>query len=190
MYVPEHLDDPNQLALRQKLDTITCDPTGYAAGTQPGPVTALRKEMPHSIQCICPAYRWERRSWDYNCHAFSLGFSTREEFWDARPKVEELLPESDFMTILIEQRVLDLRSRDRVQEGDLLLYYSGSELKHSGVVVRGRIRSKWGNGNMWEHLIGEVPLRYGDRVDPFNSPESQSVLRKYLVHVVSGRGHS
>ena len=143
MYLTEHLDNPDKLVLRQKLDEITYDPTGYGAGAQHGRVTALRQDMPHSIQCIYPAYRSERRSWDYNCHAFSLGLNTRAEFWEARPNAEELRPESDFMTILIKQRVLDRRSRDDVQERDLLLYYSGSELKHSGVIVRGRIRHEF-----------------------------------------------
>lgn len=143
----------------------------------------LAKSHPHSIQCVEHAFGAQRRTWDYNCHAFTLGLNKSEEFWDARPECDKGLPESDFMETLIEKGMLEPRSRDEPKDGDILVYYLKSSLKHSGILVdteRARIRSKWGPGHLWEHDIGEVPLNYGEVVIPFNPPNRSTILTLYL----------
>ena len=181
MYIAEQLAIPANDAFRLRLAKITNAPIGFRR--QLNLVQELKSEYPHTIQCIACAHGETRTTWDYNCHAFSLRLNSHEEFWNGRPKQDELLPESDFLENLIETQVLEPQSHSDVQQDDILVYYSEARIKHSGVLTQGWVQSKWGAGHLWKHMVAEVPATYGDRVVPFKPPVPSVVLEEYLAHV-------
>lgn len=167
------LETDQNIELRRKLGDVNTDPTGYAFGAISTIVEKLKAKFPHSLRCLAPKVPRDRRTWDFNCHAFSLRFHAREDFWNARPDVEERLPTGAFLETLISEGRLKPRSPADVSPGDLAVYFDDTEkVRHSGTVVVGdRIQSKWGNLHLWEHALAEVPLEYGSRVKFFEPPE-------------------
>jgi hypothetical protein len=63
------------------------------------------------------------------------------------------------------------------EEGDFAIYISGSsrfglEFEHIGTITaEGKVRSKWGRGNIYLHSIGSVPVEYGETVRFFRKSE-------------------
>jgi len=52
----------------------------------------------------------------------------------------------------------------------LAVYFNGSKVEHVGIVgSEGRITSKWGIGNLYEHQPMEVPYTYGKDVRYFSA---------------------
>jgi hypothetical protein len=183
MIEPHHLELPADHPLRQKLWQITDDPTRYGAGAQPDGVESLREQYPHSIKCLQPRFGYQRRTWDFNCHAFSLGLSSADEFWALRPQEDKLLPESDFVEELIQAGSLTARTQANFREGDVLVYYFESQIVHSGILVGELVHSKWGNGHLWEHKTPEVPAAYGEHVAAFELPCSEEILPRFREYI-------
>ncbi|PIV07906.1 hypothetical protein CO007_04040 [Candidatus Roizmanbacteria bacterium CG_4_8_14_3_um_filter_36_10] len=59
------------------------------------------------------------------------------------------------------------------QVEDLIIYYSGDtgeslRIKHSGFFLgNGKVRSKWGNGPIFEHDVFNIPFNYGEVINFF-----------------------
>jgi hypothetical protein len=63
----------------------------------------------------------------------------------------------------IEAKLLRPR-RVAAKVGDIVLYFADGVVKHAGIVIGpdGRISSKWGQAEVHEHGLWEVPIGYGD----------------------------
>ncbi len=179
MEFPTNLKDIGNPQLREKLGKLNVADPFFLCDIARTNIESLNYEIPHSLECLAAIDRADRKTWDFNCHAYSLGFHERNKFWNARPKKDERLPESAFMQKLIDKGVLKPRCSKHVQDGDIAIYFSGSKLKHSGVVVGARIRSKWGNLHRWDHEIADVPIEYGCTTKFYELPE-QDVLERFL----------
>lgn len=53
----------------------------------------------------------------------------------------------------------ECNNNDRV-----VVYFNGSEVTHFGLIDGEKIKSKWGSGLIWEHMLFEVPVTYGNTV--------------------------
>ena len=108
---------------------------------------------------------WQRRppSGQYNCHGLSFA-NRRTGIYDPTA-VEKVLKDDGYRTI----------KREEVEPGDLVVYYVGDEVTHSGVVlevVQGapetptlrelKIVSKWGQAGEYIHRTLEGPYAQHD----------------------------
>jgi len=86
----------------------------------------------------------------YNCHG--LTFASRRTAMEG-PAVEKLLSEDDYTEVTI----------DMVLPGDIVIYRSGPDVRHSGIVVRGfpelLILSKWGTAHEAIHGVDDCPYQ-------------------------------
>jgi len=66
-----------------------------------------------------------------------------------------------------------LKETPNPQVEDLIIYYSGDtgeslRIKHSGFFLgNGKVRSKWGNGPIFEHDVFNIPFNYGEVINFF-----------------------
>jgi len=151
-------------------------------------VTGLASDFGRHIQCIHKAIRAFKPPYpgspEINCHAYSLEIYDTEEF--LRILVE---PESPFMESLDEHGLLDEIPINDAAEGDLILYRSDDEtphseiagqILHSGRVTGPLIRSKWGQGSVYEHTVFAVPSGYGSDLRAYSPPSREDVVAAYL----------
>ncbi len=77
---------------------------------------------------------------------------------------------ADFAHWLIARGLLMPLRSDDAQAGDLVFYFEDGQFKHAGMITGdGRVVSKWGSGQLYEHDLYEVPDSYGDDVRYFAS---------------------
>ena len=165
--------------LRHRLYEITELYTGWEVHLQLAAIEELRVEMPHSVVLAQEAVLGEPRTYDFNCHAFSFGLYQQEAFWALRESRHDVLPTGQFVC----ERVLPAMSEIRLgvaRDHDLVLYFDGEELKHSGVVIDQGVESKWGTAHRWRHAALEVPLSFGDTLRCFRAPDAAAVVAAYL----------
>jgi hypothetical protein len=79
------------------------------------------------------------------------------------------------VAILLQSGALRCR-RSRARNGDVVLYFG--QPQHPGVIIDapGRIRSKWGQAEVHEHELWEVPLSYGNVAEAFVPPLAMRIL--------------
>ena len=71
----------------------------------------------------------------------------------------------DFAHWLVGNRLLTEVARADAGNGDLVFYFSAGEFRHAGLLrANGRVVSKWGTGNLYDHELFEVPESYGTDV--------------------------
>lgn len=86
----------------------------------------------------------------------------------------------DFMDWLAQGRLRELKRRAR---GALALYFEVDTWKHAGVFMGAeRVKSKWGQFNIYDHGTWEVPGSYGDRVKFFAMPAWEHALQLFLEY--------
>src|SRR6266446_8592286 len=62
--------------------------------------------------------------------------------------------------------VMWLTEIDQPTIGSLVLYFSGSDWKHVGIVTGpNRVTSQWGTFPIYEHDVCEIPASYGNQFD-------------------------
>jgi hypothetical protein len=75
---------------------------------------------------------------------------------------------ADFIHFLLDQNFLCECQYDSVSKDDLIMYFQNELFKHVGLVLgEDRVLSKWGEGYLYNHLIWEVPISYGNKVRYF-----------------------
>lgn len=149
--------------LRGALQTITEEHVGGAVGRQIAAVDQLRRRRRHAVRAIRSVDLDDPRSWRFNCHAYSLGYSTLELFWCLQESHPDAWPDSAFVTEYLLSEMVTVAPLD-ARDGDLVLYYQGATLTHSGVLRGELVASKWGRCHTWEHGLFEVPQSYGATV--------------------------
>ena len=158
-------------SLRAALQSITDEYAGLLVGQQVAKITALRVSNPHSIMVLEKARLGSRRTFAFNCHAFTFGLSKVDECWSAD---EDLSPDGTF----IMAKVIPMM--EERPEGGIVLYFEGDRITHSGRINRGVVISKWGAGHTWQHALWEVPTCYGSSVAYYQEPAAGAVKMAYL----------
>ena len=110
---------------------------------------------------------------EFTCFAFALGLVTwRKSAILLSQPVRPIISQAFLSEMLSES--IEVRARD-VTNGTVAIYQVGDEFVHAGIVHDGRIRSKWGNGYLWEHGEFEIPLDYGSNIRHFNVPGKKRI---------------
>ncbi len=88
----------------------------------------------------------------------------------ARHGQGEVFAGVDFAHWLIERGLLQPLRADEARAGDLVFYFDDGRFRHAGMLTAGgRVVSKWGTGQLYEHGLYEVPDNYGDDLRYFGS---------------------
>jgi hypothetical protein len=123
----------------------------------------------------------------YNCvmHAFGLIGWLEEPY---SPAFGRFYAATSFVRFLREGGHLRLREGHPLAE-DLVVYLRAGEVKHVGrLIALGRVTSKWGSGNLYEHDLWEVPASFGDEMAFFVSPPQGEIDEQFKAYY-DANGH-
>jgi len=70
-------------------------------------------------------------------------------------------------------------------DGSLVVYLSGDEPKHIGMMNSGRVVSKWGKNPVYNHKLLEMPTAYGDETRYYQKPTEQFITDRFIAFVRS-----
>jgi len=159
--------------LRQRLEEITERNQPEMHGEL---IEAARKLTPHSIELLTG----QNDSLRYNCVMFALGIQEDEDYLlMAEVCPDDVHANTKFIHFLVDSGYL---VECKVPyKGALIAYSEQGRFRHIGVVAQsGRIRSKWGMGHLYEHLVFEVPYSYGADICYFEPIDRETVLNAFF----------
>lgn len=146
-------------------------------------VAALADEYPHSIQIVAEAVLGDRETWAFNCHTYTFGLRGSQEV--LRFVTPTIFPNAAYVVSLIDNLLTE--TEDPVP-GDFAVYFNRGAVAHSGIWSRGRLRSKWGTGHVWEHALHEVPFSYGCEVRSFRAVTADRSIAAFVTFARAARG--
>lgn len=122
----------------------------------------IGREYPNSI-CIAESPHPIGR---YTCLMHVFHFTEKPEYIDiADYRLGRVYAGAEFAHWLIENERLTEVSQAEAQNGDLIVYFREGRFKHIGLwQPNGRVLSKWGIGNLYDHELFEIPESYGNDV--------------------------
>ena len=150
--------------LRQRLQELT---QNEDVDSHPHLLVMIAAEYPHTIDVAASPHPINR----YTClmHVFDL-MEKPEYIAIANWGLGNVFAGADFAHWLIDNDELTPLQADNAQAGDLVMYFRDGAFKHVGLLQgSGRVLSKWGQGNLYEHGVLEVPNSYGDDVRYYES---------------------
>ena len=169
----------NNLQLRKKIQEITDTYTGEKIGAQPRLIAELAAAYPHSITLLEEKKAGDPHSLQFNCHEYAFGLRDSKKVKRISLLYEDIFPDGHFVSWLIANALTET-SKGKLQQGDVVVYFSKSEATHSGLWVDGKIRSKWGGCHLWEHGLYEIPISYGSRLRFFQALPSKVSAEEFL----------
>ncbi len=87
---------------------------------------------------------------------------------------------ADFAHWLVARGLLMPLRPEEARGGDLVFYFSDGRFKHAGMLIEGgRVVSKWGTGQLYEHDLYEIPDHYGDELRYFASLSCESAIEHF-----------
>lgn len=98
-------------------------------------------------------------------HVFD--FAEKEDYAAiATSGLGKIFAAGDFVHWLLDHNLLVEITQNEAREGDIVVYFNEpGRFKHAGrILENGRVVSKWGIGNLYEHEVSEVPESYGNIV--------------------------
>jgi hypothetical protein len=166
-------------ALREALDRIIgirC-PSEYEAAFE-----EVRRQHGHTIRLLKADRVWLRT---FNCYAAAFEIVDHSKY---RSLVDRhhgsLVPTSDFVSNLLEEEELQELDASAAEMGDIVLYFDGDTVRHGASIVSpGRLRSKWGPDELYEHSLWEVPGIFGDQVKFFIPPDPERIMELMITHL-------
>ena len=170
-------DDPSRLAaLRIDLEAVRLFPD---QPDQLAEIDRLREIYSHTIAGIYltkPPIPVR----EFTCFAFALGLVTwrRSAILLSQP-VRPIISQAFLRDVLSESSEIRV---GQAANGTVAMYQVGDEFVHAGIVHDRRIRSKWGNGYVWEHGEFEIPLDYGSTIRHFNVPGKKRITDIFSRH--------
>ena len=166
--------------LRHKLMKITED---VPLQEHPALIVSLQEETNHSIVVVESEHPIER----YTCavHAFHLiDNAIYEEV--ASFGLGLTFAGYEFINFLLERGLLTPRDGYSVLPDDLVLYFDNGVFRHVGrMKTHHRVLSKWGIGYLYEHLVCEVPLSYGEEIRYFVGPNEELSVNLFIQYAES-----
>src|SRR5688572_1055869 len=141
--------------LRAALAQMTNPKNPMQSNQQPEHVKKLCAEVGHSIE-LTEYIDLDIRT----CHAFSFDLTSHLVLHKNAilPDGRRIAPSDQFVRHMVDKH---LRESDDPVEGCVVVYFDGEVLTHSGRCYSARVRSKWGQGHIWDHDLFEVPACYG-----------------------------
>ena len=137
--------------LRQALQAMT---DSLDVSQHPAMLVKLGREFPHSIELVSSPHAIRR----YTCLMYVFGFPEKSEYVAiAGNGAGDVFAGQEFAHWLIDGGHLDTLSQDEVHDGDIVFYFDGSNFKHAGLLIQGRVTSKWGLGELYQQELLEVP---------------------------------
>lgn len=121
------------------------------------------------------------------CFAFALGLADsalyRELVFQTHGKYGANTP---FMEWLLAGGKLS--ETDKPAAGDIVMYFDGNRPMHAGLLTENPniVLSKWGDIDLFEHNIWQVPLSYGSMLhyyNPLSTLQSEKYFTQYLVEL-------
>ena len=116
---------------------------------------------------------------DCNCVMYAMGLVGMIEDPSGRP-FGKFYADTVYLSFLIESGAL---TPTEDVEGALAVWYSGGTVTHVGIVqMPGRMASKWGIGQLYEHGLFEIPMSYGNEIrffEPLNPDRAFLFLSRH-----------
>jgi hypothetical protein len=175
--VEENEEMVGNIELRTELELATTltDARQYRAE-----IERLRPVYGHNIRVLPHDYQRMRRGEpEPSCYGFAFGLADNAEYLQlVKARQGESQPLSHAtVTMLLEAGVLR-RRRAAPRNGDVVLYFRDGQVQHGGVIfdAPGRFQSKWGQAEVHEHDLWEVPVNYGSVAVTFLPPSAARVL--------------
>ena len=115
----------------------------------------------------------------YNCVMFALGIETDPKYMAmAKHCPDDVHADTKFLQFLVDRGYLVESAH---KNGVLIAYLDSGQFRHIGIVTDGnRVRSKWGIGHLYEHVLFEIPVSYGSTLRFFEPIERQVVLDAFV----------
>lgn len=156
--------------LRCALREITCD---LNIDNHYSRIESIKDRFHHKIDLIEKPPLWPK---NYNCFEFALSVYQNKEYiglkYTLRHKKDNgIFINSKFIQFLIDDGILIEN-----QKGSLIIYFDSEDITHAGILKNKRVTSKWGEGNLYEHAILEVPKQYGDTYRLFENIKEDFVM--------------
>jgi hypothetical protein len=169
---------------RRGLDVIADDPD---ISTHRVRIAVLSGELGLSIRVLSDYDPASRES--FNCFEYALCLTeqVRNSFL-AQLADLNVLVDYEFVRWLCDAALLHHKTQDEMQDGDLVLYCHDGKAMHAGQWQGGRVRSKWGNGLMYDHGTDEVPWSYGE--PRWYQAIPPGIVKAQLVSFARSRGVS
>lgn len=160
--------------LRERLHEIACGDEA-SVDSHPKLIADLAAEIRHSIELApdAPCVPITR----YNCFEFALGLAGRREVRLISCYLPSTFCNGSFVQYLVDSILIQAPAPS---SGDLVLYRDTHQITHAGVVVAGRIISKWGTGHLWLHRLLEVPTSYGNTTSFYTGISPQDALANFV----------
>lgn len=160
--------------LRRKLKEMIAVTDAYR---HPSLLRRLSRVHRNSIRPCPSSYPIYR----YTCLMHVFQFAEHPDYIAiARHGPGQVFAGADFAHWLITRGLLDPVCAEEAKAGDLVLYFCDGAFKHAGLLIDGgRVLSKWGTGQLYEHDLYEVPDNYGDEVRYFASLSCESAFEYF-----------
>ncbi|MFC3110344.1 hypothetical protein ACFQAT_28945 [Undibacterium arcticum] len=128
----------------------------------------IAKQFPHSVEPI----RHPEPLGDFNCVMYALNICPEPPC----SPLGRYYADTGYVRSLIDQGQLT-EVGDNPPEGSLAIYFKEDTVMHIGRVRSpGRVVSKWGIGNLYEHAPLEVPSSYGNEVRYFSTIDKEKAF--------------
>jgi hypothetical protein len=117
----------------------------------------------------------------YSCAVFALGFVKDEYYESIACGQNEAYASPEFISFLIAKGYIKLIKDKTLYDKSLIVYKDKERVRHVGInVSKGRVRSKWGLGYLYEHGVFEIPLQYGNDVEFYKNIDKELALDYFI----------
>jgi hypothetical protein len=143
----------------------------------------VQQQHGHAVRMVAADRNWLET---FNCYASALGIVEYPRYQAlVRVHKKSALTNSAFVSELLLHDELREIGVSAAKAGTIVLYFADDIVTHGGVIIsgNGRIRSKWGPSELYEHDLWEIPGSYGDRVKFFAAPDPERIIDLLEEHV-------
>lgn len=132
----------------------------------PALLKRLSRVCPNSIRVLPSPYPVYR----YTCLMQALRLIEHPGFIAiARLDEGRVFADAGFVHWLIDNHCLRPVPTSDAGVNDLVFYFDGGRFRHAGILLDSRRAvSKWGRGQLYEHGVFEVPMKYGSELQCFS----------------------
>jgi hypothetical protein len=168
------------MTLRERLDWMQEVPTLQECLQR---LELITQEFPNAV---CRLEEPEALDADYSCLAYALGLAG-EPTYEAVCRLNYNAARACglFVEWLFKHGRLRQLALEEATSGDLVWYRGDGRFKHVGVVTEaGRVRSKFGQGLLFEHDSWAVPMSYGTELwysPPLPAAEALECFLQYAA---------
>lgn len=169
--------------LRQKLDEITNEDD---VNKHVQLLRELSEESENTIQVLRSAHQVSR----YTCMVYIFDF-VEDEYYESIAtyfQIIQVIAGTEFVTYLIDKEGLTEISLNQIEGDDIVIYSKDGNITHGGKITEDkRVNSKWGIGNLYNHEVLEVPLKYGSDIRYFKTIDKE-IAMDYFVEYAKEKG--